>query len=317
MSQQGQTEAVLAAAFGETAFEAGLPRPVETPVDDGVPNIFVGEDLAPAPAPAPATAAPAAPVPPAYDAMAEIQARLQESERQAMYYRGQNEVLARGNVPEQYAPTDAIPAYDPSSDALTAEELIQYKDSLPVIEKLSRQMAHRAFMEANQNQAALHNTVEELRNQLAQVQTVTKRSDEVALMSTVRQAVPDMDTITKSKEWKQYLRNRAPFAGGRVVQDVLQQSIDARDHETITEHLTAFKASHNISTPPAQAPAPGRTAAPAAVGLDVPAARRGISASALDNAMAKVQAGTLSREAYDSMLAQMFAAAASGSELVQ
>lgn len=318
MSQQSQTtEAVLAAAFGDAAFDAGLPRPADPAADTAVPNIFVDLPGQTATAVTP-PADPAAPATPVADAAADLQARLAEAERQAAYFRGQTEVLTRTPVqPAPAAPTDAIKPYDPAEDALSAEEMVQYKESLPVIEKLSRQIAYRAFEQANQGQAALQQTVQELRQQLEQVQSVASRSDEVALMSSVRGVVPELDTITKTKEWKQYLRTRAPFSGGRTVQEVLNDSIQRRDPETIAEHLNAFKASHNIATPPAQAPSPGRTAAPAAVGLDVPTAVRGISASALDTAMAKVQAGTLSKEAYDSMLAQAFGAAASGSELVQ
>lgn len=315
MSQNDQTEAVLAAAFGQDAVGTPAPATPAAPATDEI-NLWVDAPAAPAaPTLTPDTPA-AAPAAPVDNSIEDLRARLAQAEAQAAYHRGLAE--ARATQPQTAAPAaPEAPVYDPAQDALTAEEMVAYKDSLPVIEKLARQASMRVQAQAAAQFQALQQENQTMRQQLEQVTGLAQRSDEVALMHTVRNAVPDLETVTRSKEWKNYLNNRAPFAGGRKVAEVLEHAIRSRDAETITEHVLAFKASHNISAPPAMAPAPGRTAAPAAVGLDVPQQRRGISASALDEAMARAQAGTLSKEAYDKMLAQAFGAAASGSELVQ
>lgn len=315
MSLEGQTaEAVLAAAFGADAVAAQNL----TPAADDV-NLFVDLDTG---APAPAAAAPAAaaqPSAPAENPVTEMQARLAAAERQAAYQQGLAEARAAAIAAAQPASPaqSAAPEYDPAQDALSAEEMVAYKESLPVIEKLARQAAMRVQQQMGSSLQQLQQENLALRQQMEQVSGLAHSADEKALMHTVRSAVPDADTITKTPAWKQYLDTRAPFSGGRAVRDVLEYAVKNRDAETIAEHLSAFKASHNISAPPPVAVAPGRTAAPAAVGLDVPQQRRGISNSALDEAMAKAQAGKLSKEAYDNMLAQTFSAIASGSELVR
>lgn len=310
MSLEGQTtEAVLAAAFGADAVAPNL-----TPAADDV-NLFVDLDTGtPAPAAVAPAAAPAQPAAPVEDPTAELRTRLAQAEQQAAYLRG----LAEARAAQPAAPAEpAAPTYDPAQDALSAEEMVAYKDSLPVIEKLARQAAMRVQQQMGSSLQQLQQENLALRQQMEQVSGLAHSADEKALMHTVRSAVPDADTITKTPAWKQYLDSRAPFSGGRAVRDVLEYAVKNRDAETIAEHLSAFKASHNISAPPTVVVAPGRTAAPAAVGLDVPQQRRGISNSALDEAMAKAQAGKLSKEAYDNMLAQTFSAIASGSELVQ
>lgn len=323
MSQNDQTTAVLAAAFGSDAVaqfgdttQTITPAPAAPVQDDTLPNLFVGLE---APAPAPATltpATPAAPATPVADAQAELQARLNLAEQQAAYFRGLAEASAAAPTPT--APAAPEPAaYDPNADTLSPEEALTYKDSLPVIEKMARRIAHNLVAQSEQKFSTLQQTTAELQARLQEVQGVAVRNDEHVLMQNVRAAVADIDTISKSREWKSYLQTRAPFGGGRSVQDVIQHAVKTRDHETIVEYANAFRASHNIATPPAPSLAPGRSAAPASVGLEMPAQRRGISASALDEAMAKVQAGTLSKEAYDKMLAQVYGAAASGLELVQ
>lgn len=314
MSLEGQqTEAVLAAAFGAEA--TGLST---TPAADDY-NLFVDLDTgAPAPtvevAPIPAEPAPAAA--PADDHLADLRTRLAQAETQAAFLRGQAEARAAYEQ-SNAAAQPAAPAYDPMQDALTADEMVAYKDSLPVIEKLARQASMRVQQQADLRFQALQQENQAMRQELQQVSGQAHNADERALMFAVARSVPDVETITKTPAWKQYLNGRAPFSGGRAVREVLEYAVKNRDDATVTEHLMAFKASHNITAPPAVALAPGRTAAPAAVGLDVPQPRRGVSSSALDEAMAKAQAGTLSKEAYDNMLAQTFSAIASGSELVR
>ena len=327
MSQNGHsTEAVLAAAFGQAAVDAATPaapaapaqQPTAPAVSDDIPNLFVDAATPDQPATQAQAAAPAAPAAPVADAASELQARLMDAERERAYLRG---LLEAQNKQQPAAPADtaaaAAPAYNPAQDALTPEELVAYQESLPVIEKLARQAAYRAQASLQEKLDVLQQTNQTLQQRLDAVHGQAARADEVALMHTVRSSVQDADSITKTAEWKRYLSARAPFSGGRTVREVLEHAVQSRDADTITEHLMAFKASHNISAPPAAVPAPGRTAAPAAVGIDLPQRKTGISASALDEAMARVQAGTLSKDAYDKMLAQVFGAAASGSELVQ
>lgn len=320
MSQNGlSTEAVLAAAFGQSAVDTAAPAHTGAQTaapDDGVPNLLVDLD-APAAQPAQAPARVAETPSPVADAASDLQARLLEAERDRAYLRGLLESQRAEAAPAQQAPVQQAPAYDPARDALTPEELVAYQESLPVIEKLARQAAYRAQHSIQEKLDTLQQHNQALQQRLDAVHGQAARADEVALMHTVRSQVQDADQVTKTAEWKRYLNARAPFSGGRSVREVLEHAVQSRDADTITEHLMAFKASHNISAPPAAVPAPGRTAAPAAVGIDLPQRKTGISASALDEAMARVQAGTLSKDAYDKMLAQVFGAAASGSELVQ
>jgi len=312
MSLESQTEAVLAAAFGNDAVAPAAQAPTADEV-----NLFVDLDTGAPAAQVPATPATAQPAAaPAEDPTTLLRERLAAAEQNAAYLRGLSEAQAQAK--QAQAPAAPVaPAYDPRQDALTAEEMVAYKDSLPVIEKLARQASMRVQQQADVRFQQLQEENQYMRQQLEQVSGLANSADEKALMHTVRSVVPDADTITKTAAWKQYLNARAPFSGGRAVREVLEYAVKTRDAETIAEHLSAFKASHNISAPPAMALAPGRTAAPTAVGLDVPQPRRGISSSALDEAMAKAQAGKLSKESYDNILAQAFAAAASGSELVQ
>jgi hypothetical protein len=158
---------------------------------------------------------------------------------------------------------------------------------------------------------------EQLNERIASVQVQSSRADEVALMHTVRTQVPELETITRTPEWKQYLTQRAPFGGGASVQEVLQRATQSRDAATIAEHLNAFRVSRNITTPPAVVPAPGRTGTPVPVGVEMPQAAKGISASGLDQLTAKLQAGKVSREAYDAALEQLFSAMVDGASVVQ
>lgn len=255
-----------------------------------------------------------------------VMSKLLQAERSASYYRAQAEA-ARETAEQQrqqqeaalYAQQQQAYAYDPSQDALTADEMAVYGSSMPFVEKVARQIAYQQASAAAQQVEALREHIVVLEKRMADMGSMASHSTEVALMSAVRAAVPDLDAITKTKEWKAYSQKIVPFSGGKTVKESLLESVAARNPDVIREHLIAFKQMQQNASGGAQpqiAPAPGRSSSSSVVGLNIPTQQRAISVSALDAAAAKVRAGTMTQAAYDAVLQEAFAGAAQNLAMV-
>lgn len=249
----------------------------------------------------------------------QVNTRLLDAEREAAYYRGMLEA-SQAASPTHPAPTAAPsrPAYSPDNDALTPQELAAYGDSVPVIEKIARKLAHRAIGETEQRIQQYEQQIQNLSQQLAAVQSNTDRAASATFLDRVRAQVPDMDSIVRSPAWTQgYLNSPAPFHGGATVGEALRRAVDSHNDRTVVEFLATFKAFQKGADKKVETPSIGRTAQVAPVGLAMPQARRAVSDSALDQLTVKVQNGTVSRDEYDRILGEVLGAAASGAELVQ
>lgn len=246
---------------------------------------------------------------------AQIQAQMALQSQELAYQRSlmeqrQNEASNRQVVK---------PFYDPETDALTPDEIAGFKESMPVINKLAKRVAAEALQQSQQQIQQLYQELNHTRGQLEGVHRQAAVANETALMNTVTSAVPDAPHIVNSPEWRAYLTERARFGGGRSVAQAITEAISQNNASLLVDHLAEFKSRNGgqLQQRPVQVPQAGRASAPTSVGLNIPAPRQGISMAAIDDAMAKVQAGTLSKEVYDRMLEQTYAAAASGLSVVQ
>lgn len=323
------TEAMLAAAFGQEAVAAAggaqpaapaAPQPTAPATQSLIVDLPVeGAPATPA-APAAQVTAPAAqpaPVQPAAPAGVDVAARIAFLEQQVLA--NQQALLQAQQLAAQPAPAVA-PATAPSAPpALTADELVAYKDSLPVIEKVAARVAADAANRVAQQMQSMQDIIDQQNRQLESLNGTVAVARNQALVASVQQRLQgvQLPEITSTPQWKAHLQTRAPFSGGLTVQQVMERAVQNNDPDTVVEFVQAYLAANPAQPRPTPAVVPGATAAPSAVGHAVPAVKKAISASALDAAMADAQAGKLSQQAYDDILAQAFAAAAGGLDLVQ
>jgi hypothetical protein len=178
---------------------------------------------------------------------------------------------ARKSVPSPVAPTPSdapitLTAKDVPAQ-ISAEEMEQYKRSAPVIKHLAFTVLQEAIAPVLQRLAALERGVTEVKTSTQQ--TVAGLADK-SFKGQLRQAVPDLDALTASADFKTFLERPIPYSGGQTIRDRLKQAYEGQDAHTIASIVADFRASTGGGKPPVT---PAHFQQPAGNGGQPPAAR--------------------------------------------
>lgn len=167
-----------------------------------------------------------------------------EYERRLAEERGKNaafsQMMSNKNQPhqtveqQQYQQQQQQPIFDPSEITITDEELQTYgKDASSYVEKIAKQVALRLYEKA----------VSPLQQQIQQQQAVINQSrndtatqQSQLLFQRIQAAIPEVQNITQSQEWRNYLQSPAPGTGGRVpLANLLEHNIRSGNYDGIKE----------------------------------------------------------------------------------
>ena len=255
-------EAVAADADAVAAELLGAPTPAPA-------------SAATAPAPAPAadpTPAPVAVAPTTQDRTTELLERLAraEAERSESVERERRATETRQREEEDRRRAQL---YDPASLELTEEEQRTYAQSAPVINKLVRQELQRYHAQTLTPELG---RVRELQQNIGNADSTARAALDRAVNATLRSAVPDLDNIARTPEWKAYLDEPMLELGGGVTRgSLLRTHLDNVNTDAAIHLIRGFTArgagtpgTAPATAPPATpAPTPGRAGggAPASV----------------------------------------------------
>lgn len=161
-----------------------------------------------------------------------------EYERRLAEERGRNAVLSQMMNPaqQQQAKQEQTQPYvfDPSEVTITDEEIQLFgKEATSYAQKIAKQVAQQLY----------EKTISPLQQQLQQQQAIINqsRNDSVAqqsqlLFQRIQYAIPEVQSITASQEWRNYLQTPAPGTGGSVpLGRLLEHNIKSGNYEGIKE----------------------------------------------------------------------------------
>lgn len=190
----------------------------------------------------------------------------------------EDEVAALKDALQARKPASGTPAPAPTGDApitlaakdvptqLTDEQRQQYERSMPVIKHLALTVMQEAMQPVLARLAQLERGVIDVRTNTQQ--TVANLADR-SFKGQLRQAVPDLDALTASQEFKAFLERPIPYSGGQTIRDRLKQAYEGQDAHTIASIVADFRASIGGGKPPVT---PAHFAQPAGNGGQPPAA---------------------------------------------
>lgn len=249
------------------------PPAAPTPAANDDEDIF-GQASPPASRPA------EAPPSPGVDDMEQkyrsLQGMFAAKEREITELRRANETLTAAAAAARAAPPPtpaapspvAAPGAPTAPPSLTEEQMQRYAGSIPVIQRVAADMiaSHLAPILAQ---------LESMRGEFSTgVRSAEERVQAVArttFQTTLYQQVPDLATLTKSPEFRQFIDTPIPYSGGRTVRAALRAAHEAQDVQTIAAIVADFRAQRKTAPPPVTPPSPGHFAQPTGASGQPPA----------------------------------------------
>lgn len=233
--------------------------PVRGPADElDISQYFAPEPSSPKPAPEVA----------AKGQEEDVQARIRQLEMELLEHRVRAETLAQMHshaapIPAQDTPAEPEPApsfFDGDEDLdLTPEEKEVYGASLPVIEKIAKQMLRRYHATEVDR---LRETVGKVSEQHQTIQSEVQQSRQSAFMSEILAAVPDLHSRVNSPGWQAYLQQPLPFTGGQyTIGQHLQMAAARGDRDSTVEVLKGYNMPQD-PTPSMVSPGTSQTSTP-------------------------------------------------------
>lgn len=143
---------------------------------------------------------------------------------------------------------------------LTDEQRQQYERSMPVIKHLAFSVMQEAMQPVLARLAALERGIGDVKTHTQT--TITSLADR-SFKGQLRQAVPDLDALTASADFKTFLERTVPYSGGQTIRDRLKQAYEGQDAHTIASIVADFRASTGGGKP---AVTPGHFQQPAGSG---------------------------------------------------
>lgn len=127
------------------------------------------------------------------------------------------------------------PASDPQDD-LTEEELATYKETFPVIEKVSKRQAKQLI---NSVVEPLLKKIQDLESNQTSVVKDLKTTNSTTFYNVVSSTVKDFSAIVADPKFKEYLGQRVPFADYTIGQ-ALEANIEHRNLDRVVEIYSGF-----------------------------------------------------------------------------
>lgn len=130
---------------------------------------------------------------------------------------------------------------------LTDEQRQQYERSMPVIKHLAFSVMQEAMQPVLARLAALERGIGDVKTHTQT--TITTLADR-SFKGQLRQAVPDLDALTASADFKTFLERPIPYSGGETIRDRLKKAYEGQDAHTIASIVADFRANTGGGKPP-------------------------------------------------------------------
>lgn len=133
------------------------------------------------------------------------------------------------------------PLYEEGDLGLTDDERLAYKDSLPVLNKVARQVAQDLYQ---RSVVPLREEIASLRQQASTLDESTTRTRAETFVSALRGAVPDLNQRTSDPGWQAYLQEAVSVPGyGRMARaKAIELATEKSDLSYVVDQVKSFKA---------------------------------------------------------------------------
>lgn len=292
------------AAISEQLLREAFPDYVEPAavIADAVANAPVAQELLSQPA---AEFTPPAAVPTQGDEINRYRAEV--AARDAQLQRYEQMFLQSQQAVQPQAPAAPAPEqfFDATKHSLTADELAAYGDNLPVLDKVNRQVINdyhqKTVMPLVQELARLRQESEAVKQEATILRTTAVSAGQRAFDASLAAVVPDLMKNPQDPAWQSFLKTTHDFMGRPVsINDELGRRYQDGDIKGIEQIWKKFK---STTTPPAAAPAPGRSGVLA--DLPVSGATR-FNEEKYEELNSKYRKGLVSQDVYNKAQAAAF-----------